>query len=393
MRTKTLLLFAAVLTLFSNTASSQFNVRYRPTDVVTWSDSVRLTWKNFRVSTSDEIGAKSITHVILDVIPFERKEGNTVFSDCIATVNLVRSKSPYDPIKCDKWDLRYSQLIFDIAELSLRDVLTEDLTNPSTEYRYDTNFDRLYNARLKALKLCTADGQDSAAFLSLEKEVHDRLAATPKHSIYSYLNNNFIDSITNASSVLDFHIGYANANVLGSHRGDFKSFHGMNWGFSLHRKKFRYDLDWEMYEGKFLKESLWYDPELDYTWTANEKVMLLVIKCGLGYSFLTANHRFRITPNAGFSFSDLSQSFTPQNEDPKTDKEKSSSLPGGAGGYCGVDFDWIIRQHVTPMDMYAHTLRFKVFGLYNGHPLLNGPWTLNLGLSYVLTDKTLFRTR
>ena len=72
---------------------------------------------------------------------------------------------------------------------------------------------------------------------------------------------------------------------------------------------------------------------------------------------------------------------------------KSSSLPGGAGGYCGVDFDWIIRQHVTPMEMYAHTLRFKVFGLYNGHPLLNGPWTLNLGLSYVLTDKTLFRTR
>ena len=45
------------------------------------------------------------------------------------------------------------------------------------------------------------------------------------------------------------------------------------------------------------------------------------------------------------------------------------------------------------MEMFAHTLRFKVFGLYNGHPLLNGPWTLNMGLSYVFTDKTLFRIR
>lgn len=393
MRTKTLLLFAAVLTLFSNTASSQFNVRYRPTDVVTWSDSVRLTWKNFRVSTSDEIGVKSITHVILDVIPFERKEGNTVFSDCIATVNLVRSKSPYDPIKCDKWDLRYSQLIFDIAELSLRDVLTEDLTNPSTEYRYDTNFDRLYNARLNALKLCTADGQDSAAFISMEKEVHERLAATPKPSIYSYLNNNFIDSITNTSSVFDCHIGYANANVLGPHSSDFKSFHGFNWGFSLHHKKFRYDLDSEIYEGKFLKESLWYDPELDYTWTANEEVMMLVIKCGLGYSFMTANHRFRITPNAGFSVSQLSQSTRSLNESKKTGNEQSSYMPGGAGGYCGVDFDWKFRTHVLPQEMITHALRFKVYGVYNGHPLLNGPWTLNMGLSYVFTDKTLFRIR
>ena len=393
MRTKTLLLFATVLTLFSNTASSQFKVRYRPTDVVTWSDSVRLTWKNFRVSSSDEIGVKSITHVILDVIPFNRKEGNTVFSDCIATVNLVRSKSPYDPIKCDKWDLRYSQLIFDIAELSLRDVLTEDLTNPSTEYRYDTNFDRLYNARFNALKLCTADGKDSAAFISLEKEVSEKLAATPKPSVYSYLNNDLIDSIESASTVLDFHIGYANANILGSHSNDFTSFHGWSVGLSLHHKKFRYDLDMEAYDGKLLKGGLWHDPEMDYTWTANEKVFMFDFRLGLGYSFLTANHRFRITPNAGFSFSDLSQSFSPQNEAPKTDKEKSSSLPGGAGGYCGVDFDWIIRQHVTPMEMFAHTLRFKVFGLYNGHPLLNGPWTLNLGLSYVFTDTAVFRIR
>ncbi len=393
MRTKTLLLFATVLTLFSNTASSQFNVRYRPTDVVTWSDSVRLSWKNFRVSTSDEIGAKSITHVILDVIPFKRTEGSTIFSDCIATVNLVRSKSPYDPIKCDKWDLRYSQLIFDIAELSLRDVLTENLTNPSNGYRYDTNFDRLYNARLNALKLCTADGQDSAAFLSMEKEVRERLAATPKPSIYSYLNNDLIDSITNTSSVLDFHLGYANANVLGPHSSDFKSFHGMSWGFSLHHKKFRYDLDWEMYDGKLLKESLWHDPELDYTWTANEKVMMLVIKLGLGYSFLTANHRFRITPNAGFSVSQLSQSTSSLNESKKTGNEQSSYLPGGTGGYCGVDVDWRFRTHVLPQEMLAHALRFKVYGVYNGHPLLGGPWTLNLGLSYVLTDKTLFRAR
>ena len=81
----------------------------------------RLTWEDFKPAKTDSLGRTSYIDVGITQLLVSDKNGD--MRDTY-TVDIT-DESWYDPDKVTEWDLRYNQILFDMAEVSIRKALDD----------------------------------------------------------------------------------------------------------------------------------------------------------------------------------------------------------------------------------------------------------------------------
>ena len=77
----------------------------------------RLTWKDFTPASADSIGMTS--RLVVGVSQALVQGKNNRFRD-LYMVEVETKSSLYDPTKVSDWDLRYNQILYDMALLSMK---------------------------------------------------------------------------------------------------------------------------------------------------------------------------------------------------------------------------------------------------------------------------------
>lgn len=88
-----------------------------------WSETADLSWEYFIPISADEIGSNSTISITAIDRPSYFKYRNTDYQFKNLTVYIKSGFCYYDPAKADDWDLRYNQVLFDMAELSAREAV------------------------------------------------------------------------------------------------------------------------------------------------------------------------------------------------------------------------------------------------------------------------------
>ena len=201
---------------------------------IRWQDTLDLTWDDFTPQDGASTSRNNIA-LYMRAEPSVEKIKNNRYCWDDYSIWFNPNASYYDPKNATDWNLRYFNVMFDIAELSARLTL-----NPSDNSAWSDkrkSFDRLINASLEAFELESGFGKDTAVIMAYEKEVLEGLEQNPKEEYDP--DETKIDYIYN----LIEHIGYSNNTLLGNGSSYFQSFNGVSFGIGGIYKKLEYYAD------------------------------------------------------------------------------------------------------------------------------------------------------
>ena len=331
-----------------------------------WNESKDLTWDDFTPLQGLEGKTRSNISIWLCPEYHDRKIRNTYYYWCEYQVAANPNKSYYNPETATDWELRYYNLLFDIAELSAREVLGQ----PQLGEKEDQGpFRELLDARINAFDLVSEYGKDTTLIMVYEKEVEEELARNQRQESFPDLSSYRCDR----SDFTTF-IGYNNNRIIGTGADIFEPFNGFSIGLGWSYRNFKLDAGVAFLWSRTLKSGLYHDTKEDYDWVEKRKTLKINPSLTLGYA-LYSNNYITVHPVIGIGSSNYSQDW--KNED---DVKKSSSITSLPCWIFGLETDW-----TTYIDAYnSNVLRFKIHGVHEKNDVLGDVWSLNIGVSLVL---------
>ena len=335
---------------------------------IRWQDTLDLTWDDFTPQDGASTSRNNIA-LYMRAEPSVEKIKNNRYCWDDYSIWFNPNASYYDPKNATDWNLRYFNVMFDIAELSARLTL-----NPSDNSAWSDkrkSFDRLINASLEAFELESGFGKDTAVIMAYEKEVREGLEQNPKEEYDP--DETKIDYIYN----LIEHIGYSNNTLLGNGSSYFQSFNGVSFGIGGIYKKLEYYADIDFLWSRALKSGIFHDSKLNYDWIEG-KTTKMTAAFKIGYR-LYSNRYIAIHPVTGIGYSAYTQTFKDENG-----KKNESSFNPSFNLSIGLDTDWAIQRFVSPDGVGSNILRLKTYCAYEKNKVIGNYWSLNIGLVYVM---------
>ena len=196
-----------------------------------WNESKDLTWDDF--TPLQGLEGKTSSNISIWLCPeyHDRKIRNTYYYWYEYQVAANPNKSYYNPETATDWELRYYNLLFDIAELSAREVLGQ----PQLGEKEDQGpFRELLDARINAFDLESEYGKDTTVIMVYEKEVEEELARNQRQESFPDLSSYRCDR----SDFTTF-IGYNNDRIIGTAADIFEPFNGFSIGLGWSYRNFK----------------------------------------------------------------------------------------------------------------------------------------------------------
>lgn len=331
-----------------------------------WNESKDLTWDDF--TPQHGLEGKTSSNISIYLCPeyHDRKIRNTYYYWYEYQVAVNPNKSFYDPESATGWELRYYNLLFDIAELSAREVFG----HPQLGGKEDEGpFQELLDARINAFELESEYGKDTTVITAYEKEVEKELARNQRQESFPDLSSYRCDR-----SDLTTFIGYNNDRIIGTGADIFEPFNGFSIGLGWSYRNFKIDAGVGFLWSRTLKSGLYHDIKQDYDWVEKRKTMKINPFLTIGYA-LYSNNYITVHPVIGISSSYYSQDW--KDED---DVKKSSSITSSPCWIFGLETDW--TTHIDAIN--SNILRFKIHGVHEKNDVIGDVWSLNIGVSLVL---------
>ena len=343
--------------------------------LIVWQDSQNLTWDDFTPNpmNGQETGLQSIVSIYLQNEPHSQKTGSTEYSWIEYKVAFNPNNSFYNPESASEWELRYNNVMFDIAELSARIALGEP-QQINTQVDKDP-FNKLLEASMEAFAMESGFGKDTAVILAYEKEVREELERNPRkefspEKVAIDYSHGFTEQI-----------GYLNNTILGECSDIFQPFNGFSVGLGGLYKKLIYDFDIDILWSRALISGLYHDNKMDYDWVEGRKTSRLCPSLNIGYRIFS-NKSFAFYPFAGIGTSMYSQKWKDENG-----KQKDSSFDASLCCNIGLDTDWTISRFVSHNSVSSNILRLKLYGTYEKNKVIGEFWSMNIGLSFMIAFK------
>ena len=342
-----------------------------------WSETDALSWDDFIPVSADEIGSNSTVSFYASEISNSFEYRNTDYPFRNLIVYVRRGSSYYDPFRADEWDLRYNQVLFDMAELSAREAVkayNEDNTKGNIKELYE----RLFEERKQAFNNESRQGKDTTVISDYENRIRKELQESPRE----YTPQEF-GYTPERKTLLEFggHIGYLNRSIIGNGSEYLKPAHGYTLGVEVGGSGFKFEGEfYSLQNGRLKQPDFYHDYVNSYDWTQDEKVHEAGIRLKAGYT-LFSNEYVRFTPVIGVSLGSLTQ---------RTDKKSTegsfieSKLPGSKGIIFGLETDWITMRYDNSTGLSFNGLRFSAYGTYHNYQnRLGEVWSLNLGIALI----------
>ena len=359
MKTSVLLFFSmAGFLLFCHPVCSQAQSSDRP----------RLTWEDFTPASADSIGMTSrlVVGVSQALVQDEDKHMRDLYIVEVDTVNSL-----YDPDKVTDWDLRFNQVLFDLAQLSMKQATEDNHNGKVGIYGIYAQYRLNYDESKELFLVNSAGGRDTAVIKDYENRMNEELANIGKEDFHSV-------PFSLTGSGLPFYvalmIGYENNCFLNGLSDNFRSFNGFNISAELHIKsRFRLEMQFSQLWSKVKTQGFYYDSDIDYYWkeeTAND----MVIRLGIGYD-IVSREKISLTPFVGFQSVDITQDTGFKDIHRKKIK---STIPGGEGIYIGMDVE------LRPKGTYG--LRLRLFGSHGTFAKNVDSWSLNTGIMFLFPE-------
>lgn len=345
-----------------------------------WSDTDALSWDDFIPVSADETGSNSTVSFYASDMSSLFEYRNTDYPFRNLVIYVRPSYSYYDPIRADEWDLRYNQVLFDMAELSAREAVTA-YNKDNTKGDIKDLYERIFEERKQAFNNESRQGKDTAVISDYENRIRVELRKSPRE----YTPQEF-GYTPGRATTLEFggHIGYLNKSIIGNGSEYLKPANGYTFGVEIGTGGFKFEGEfYALRYGKLKQPDFYHDNSNGYDWTQDKEVQEAGIRFKTGYT-LFSNEYVRFTPVIGTSLGSLTQ------KSDKKYKEGSfmeSKLPGNRGFLIGLDTDWIIWRHQDSTGLSFQGLRFSVYGMrHNYEKNLGKVWSLNLGIAFITCD-------
>lgn len=334
-----------------------------------WSEK-RLTWKDFKPAKTDSLGRSSCIYV--GIIQLLVEDDNGDLRDTYV-IDMSTNDSWYDPEKVTDWDLRYNQLLFDMAEVSIRKALEDHHRQEVGIYEIFRQYLYYYNTGKERLASESNNGKDTSIVSNYEKLIAEELEQTKSVDMYTDVvlkGTPFGKPMRYVTALL----GYENSTFTGVFSDDFKTFHGFNIGFYLHSGSFQVELSGSFLMGRQTSSDFYYDGKKGYNWKADESATELLFRLGVGKS-LYSNDLLSLSPVAGLSLSHMQQGTGERNV-----RGQIMSNITGFGYYLGLDTDMSFKKLVDVIPL----MKFRICYSSRSYDNIGAMGSLNLGLSFLI---------
>ncbi|MBO7051016.1 MAG: hypothetical protein J6W42_10480 [Bacteroidaceae bacterium] len=331
----------------------------------------RLTWKDFTPASADSIGMTS--RLVVGVSQALVQGKNNRFRD-LYMVEVETKSSLYDPTKVSDWDLRYNQILYDMALLSMKQAIQDNHNGQVGIYEIYARYSQLYDESKREFIVNSISGRDTAVIKDYENRMKDEMAGIKSEDFYT---KDFSLSAMGASPFSNMSAGYYIALIAGYENNwfltglsdNFGLWNGFNISAELHIKsKFRFEMQFSRLWSDIKTPGFYYDSDNDYHWDDN-KANEMIIRIGAGFEVLSKD-KISLIPFAGLQSAEVYQNTSIK--DQKGNKIRSN-IPDGGGVYLGMDIDY------RPKGTYG--LRLRVFGSYGSFDKTVNTWSLNTGLT------------
>lgn len=335
-----------------------------------------LTWKDFTPSTIDSIGMASHLEVAVSQA-LTRKEGKTYQDRYFLEVHP--DESLYDPSKVTDWDLRYNQVLFDMALLSMKQALQDNHKGQVGIYQVYARYRQIYDATKADFITSSISGRDTAVISSYEDSLKVQVAALKSEDFYSipfFLTGSgavpvpfSTEHTYNSSKSIAFILGYENDSYLTGLSEYFSSFNGINISAEIRIKpQFRVEAQYAVLWSNVKKPDFYFDLKNNYNWQ-EKTAQAGIFRLGAGF-YVLSRDRISLIPFGGLQVTRFSQNTGIRDQ---TQHKITSTITDGGGAYLGMDIDY------RPKGTWG--FRFKVFGSHESFDRTEATWSLNSGFT------------
>ena len=355
-------------------ASSQL-LDYPTPGFKSWNDSP-LTWQDFQVR---HLPAGTKTVSLLSVTSRSETEimiiGNTKFPYVRINAYMDRLLSWYDPDKSDEWQLRYNQVVFDMAQLYALKYQNEYNSrysrSPSVDHDY---YNRLFASKYEAIQMESDNGRDSSVIKRYETEVREELERME-------LIEPSIPVEGDTICGLGCFAGYEMQIPLGMASKNFGPFSGINLTFDFSMKDWFIDFLIGIGTCSELKTTGFYhDPEYDYDWRKGQPTNHFHVGLNLGRQICSTRH-YRFIPYIGAGLAGFDQNTEiPFNNSPNSKRFETSETTGFRL-QAGIKADWKFRHIIEEYSPSDCILRMEIFGGYDHFSTVGDFWTANMAIT------------
>lgn len=335
-----------------------------------WSEK-RLTWKDFKPAKTDSLGRTSFIYVGISQLLVMDDNGD--WRDTYV-IDMSTNDSWYDPDKVTDWDLRYNQILFDMAEVSIRKALEDYHRHEIGIYDIFRQYYYYYNTSKERLANENNNGKDTTIIKNYEKLVAQELEQTQSVDMCTDVVLQ-VPSFRKTKTYVALLMGYENSTFTGNFSDDFKTFHGLNLGFYFPVRSFQMELSCSIMMGRQISSDFYYDRHNGYNWKADDPVNELIFRLGIGKG-LYSNDILRVSPIAGMSFSRMQQGTGEKN----VRGEIMSNTTGGFGYYLGLDTDMAFKKLVDVIPL----IKCRISYSNRNYDSIGSMGSLNLGLSFCI---------
>lgn len=368
---------ALFLTAFQATAQN-----YKEMYLKEWNKDNPLEWNDFSIRhLPDSQSAYSDLSLNLTTVITTTRKRNLIIKIRNAELTMNKLLSWYDPDRCDNWELRKQQVIFDIAEYHRRQ-LQKDY-NDHRNFIINTDYESLMDNSIELFREESNNGEDTVMTAEYEKKYRMMLDSIGS---CDYDTNAIEDKITGVKrySAAEYYIGYNNETYFGTIAEGLKPLHGISFGFDIYYMRFMLNMQISfMGSGKLKTNDFYFDSSNNYAWRKGYSATERNLNLDLGYILYDGPY-FSLTPFVGIGQSAVKQK-TNLMKDPDNDHnyEIITSKIKGFKTQAGVNLDWKYYRYHGPSP-YAVTFelktRFKVFGAITDFEPYHSSYSLNAGL-------------
>lgn len=338
-----------------------------------WSEGP-LTWADFQPRhVPDDSEQISEIRVFTYYDNEKRKTGNVRYTYRTINVYVDNLLSWYDPDKADEWQLRYNQIIFDLAHIYAKKRELE-LNGLSSTVRYDNNnyYHRLFISKSEALEMESDGGRDTVVIKRYEDEVRKELEEV----------NTLEPSIPVEGDViwgLGVFWSYEFHAMLGSSSEKMGAFNGFGMTYDFRIKDMFFDVDMGCGWSPELKASNFYhDSKFNYDWRKGERISHYHANLNIG-RLVVNKPKYRLIPYVGIGGTGLSQETEIEKADHKGQYEHSEI--SGLRLQAGLKTDLKLFHFNEGEAPYDIILRFNLYGAYDHFSGIGDLWSVYLGVS------------
>lgn len=257
--------------------------------------------------------------------------------------------------------LRYNQVIFDIVELYKRKLQSDFYGIPSFYYS-DNIFQGVYfncASEIEKFSNQSNNGTNEYVIQSWEERISESLDLVKLQKYPSIVRRKFGYGL---------HCGFGAGLFTGDLGTYFTPTINFIFGFDFAFKNWTTFLNGTLAGGSKVKKEFY----SDYVWEKNQNVKFAIGDLSLGYALID-NKKFKISPFAGYGFTEFSLS----NEN----KEDESVLLHHSSWIFGVNSDYKLRKRInlTGLGEYVETsIRSRLYVVPINHVGLFSGYSINL---------------